>query len=66
VQFIVVSRPNAAYTPFPEVNYQRLDTLNLEISSSDVRRALAAGERPAALAPEVLDYIKTRSLYTRM
>jgi nicotinate-nucleotide adenylyltransferase len=66
VQFIVVSRPNAAFTPFPEVNYQRLDTLNLEISSSDVRRALAAGERPAALAPEVLDYIKTRSLYTRM
>src|ERR1044072_2712846 len=34
VRFIVVSRPNAEYTRPPEVSYERLDTLNLEISSS--------------------------------
>ena len=64
VRFLVVSRPNAVYTPPPEVTYERLDTLNLEISSSEIRRAIAAGERPAALSPEVLDYIRAHGLYT--
>src|SRR4051794_36672145 len=32
VHFIIVSRPNSVYTPPPEVAYQRLDTLRLEIS----------------------------------
>jgi nicotinate-nucleotide adenylyltransferase len=64
VRFLVVSRPNALYTPPPEVAYERLDTLNLEISSSEIRRAIAAGERPAALSPEVLDYIRAHGLYT--
>ncbi len=63
VRFLVVSRPNADYTPPAEVNYQRLDTLNLQISSSEIRRALAAGSRPGALAPEVLEYIQKRRLY---
>ena len=58
VRFIVVSRPNSVYTPPPEIAYDRLDTLRLEISSSEIRRALAAGERPAALSPDVLDYIR--------
>jgi len=63
VRFIVVSRPNSVYTPPAEISYDRLDTLRLEISSSDIRRALASGERPSALAPEVLDYIEHRGLY---
>jgi nicotinate-nucleotide adenylyltransferase len=63
VRFIVVSRPNSVYTPPPEVAYDRLDTLRLEISSSDIRRALEAGERPAALSPAVLDYIGEHGLY---
>src|ERR1044072_6227227 len=56
VRFLVVSRPNAIYTAPAEVRFDRLDTLSLDISSSEIRRALARGERPASLAPEVLDY----------
>jgi nicotinate-nucleotide adenylyltransferase len=63
VQFLVVSRPNAVYTAPAEVRFERLDTLSLDISSSEIRRALARGERPASLAPEVLDYIQTHRLY---
>lgn len=63
VRFIVVSRPNAEYSPPPEVQYVRLDTLSLEISSSEIRRALAAGERPETLPREVLAYIETHWLY---
>ena len=63
VKFIVVSRPNAEYAPPAEVTFDRLDTLYLDVSSSEIRRALAAGERPATLPPEVLAYIETRRLY---
>jgi nicotinate-nucleotide adenylyltransferase len=63
VNFIVVSRPNAQYAPPAEVTFDRLDTLNLDVSSSGIRRALAAGERPKTLPPAVLAYIETRRLY---
>jgi nicotinate-nucleotide adenylyltransferase len=63
VRFIVVSRPNAEYAPPAEVSFERLDTLSLDVSSSDIRRALAAGERPASLPAEVLAYIETHQLY---
>lgn len=63
VKFIVVSRPNAEYAPPAEVAFDRLDTLSLDVSSSEIRRALAAGERPGTLPPEVLAYIETRRLY---
>jgi nicotinate-nucleotide adenylyltransferase len=63
VKFIVVSRPNAEYAPPGEISYEKLDTLSLDISSSGIRRALNAGERPASLPAEVLDYIETHRLY---
>jgi nicotinate-nucleotide adenylyltransferase len=63
VRFIVVSRPNSLYDPPAEVTFDRLDSLNLEISSSEIRRQLAEGGRPAALPPPVLDYICRRGLY---
>lgn len=63
VRFIVVSRPGAEYAPPPELRYQRLDTLRLEISSSEIRRALSEGERPETLPPAVLSYIETHGLY---
>jgi nicotinate-nucleotide adenylyltransferase len=63
VQFIVVNRPGAEYAPPPELSYYRLDTLRLDISSSEIRRALAAGERPSTLPSDVLSYIETRGLY---
>jgi nicotinate-nucleotide adenylyltransferase len=63
VRFLVVNRPNAEYAPPREVRFERLETLNLDVSSSGIRQALAAGERPASLPPQVLDYIETRRLY---
>lgn len=63
VHFLVVSRPGAAYDVAPEVRYDRLDSLSLDISSSAIRRALAAGGRPAELPPAVLSYILDHRLY---
>jgi nicotinate-nucleotide adenylyltransferase len=63
VCFLVVSRPHALYDAPPGVCFDRLDTLSLEISSSDVRRRLAAGERPPELSPPVLEYIAEHGLY---
>lgn len=63
VRFLVVSRPNAVYEAPAEVRYDRLDTLSLPISSSEVRAALAGGRRPAELPESVLAYIEERGLY---
>jgi len=63
VRFIVVNRPHSVYSPPAEVTYDRLDTLSLEISSSDIRRAITAGERPPDLSPPVFDYIQSHDLY---
>jgi nicotinate-nucleotide adenylyltransferase len=63
VRFIVVSRPNAVYNALCDIRLDRLDTLSLDISSSAIRRALARGEEPAGLPPEVLRYIEERGLY---
>lgn len=63
VRFLVVSRPNAVYSPPPEVSYERLDTLSMPVSSSEIRRALAEGRRPAELPDAVMRYIEERGLY---
>jgi nicotinate-nucleotide adenylyltransferase len=63
VRFLVVSRPGCVYDAPPEVQFDRLETLNLEVSSSAIRRDLAAGGSPAALPPAVLAYILEHSLY---
>jgi nicotinate-nucleotide adenylyltransferase len=63
VHFLIVSRPGAAYRIPPEATADRLDDLDLPVSSSTIRRALAAGERPPDLPPEVLDYIRAHRLY---
>jgi nicotinate-nucleotide adenylyltransferase len=59
----VVSRPGHLYDVPPGVNLHRLDTLDLPVSSSDVRRALAAGERPAEVPVSVLEYTIQHRLY---
>lgn len=64
VCFLVVSRPNAVYNPPAEVRFERLDTLNLPISSSEVRAELAAGRRPAELPAPVLRHIEEHGLYS--
>jgi nicotinate-nucleotide adenylyltransferase len=63
VCFLVVSRPGHIYDVPPETRVDRLDTVDLPISSSEIRRALAAGERPAEVPECVLDYISRRGLY---
>jgi nicotinate-nucleotide adenylyltransferase len=63
VRFLVVSRPGHVYDVPEGVRLERLDTLELAVSSSEIRRALAAGERPAGLPAGVFEYISRRGLY---
>lgn len=63
VCFLVVSRPGRMYEAPEGVRLERLDTLELPVSSSEVRKALAAGERPAGVPAGVLAYIFSRGLY---
>ncbi|MBZ5728509.1 MAG: nicotinate-nucleotide adenylyltransferase [Acidobacteriia bacterium] len=63
VRFLVVSRPGHVYETPPEVRLERLDNLELPVSSSHIRQALATGGRPAEVPPRVLDYIVEHALY---
>jgi nicotinate-nucleotide adenylyltransferase len=63
VCFLVVSRPGVRYEAPQEVRLERLDRLELAISSSEIRRELAAGRRPPEVPPAVLDYILEHGLY---
>jgi nicotinate-nucleotide adenylyltransferase len=63
VCFIVVSRPGHLYEIPPGVRIERLDSVDLPVSSSDIRRALAEGKRPAEIPQRVLEYIFENQLY---
>ena len=63
VRFLVVSRPGWNYAIPAEVTLERLDTLALPVSSSEIRQALAAGRRPEEVPKRVLDYILKHGLY---
>jgi nicotinate-nucleotide adenylyltransferase len=63
VRFLVVSRPGHEYTVPSGVRVERLDTLELPVSSSEIRRALAAGQSPSEVPATVLDYTKQHGLY---
>jgi nicotinate-nucleotide adenylyltransferase len=63
VCFLVVSRPGARYDVPREVRLERLDRLEMAVSSSAIRRELAAGRRPAEVPMAVLDYILEHGLY---
>jgi nicotinate-nucleotide adenylyltransferase len=62
-EFIVVTRPGHVYTAPPGAKVHRLDTVALPVSSSEIRRRLAAGEIPRELPPAVANYIKEKGLY---
>ncbi|HEX5226488.1 MAG TPA: nicotinate-nucleotide adenylyltransferase [Bryobacteraceae bacterium] len=62
-EFIVVTRPGHEYATPPGAQVHRLETVALPVSSSEVRRKLAAGETPAELPPAVGRYISERGLY---
>jgi nicotinate-nucleotide adenylyltransferase len=63
VCFLVVSRPGHRYHRPPEICAERLDTVKMPVSSSEVRRVLGAGGSPHEVPPAVLDYILERGLY---
>jgi nicotinate-nucleotide adenylyltransferase len=63
VRFIVVSRPGFNYGAPGDVKFEPLDSVMLDISSSAVRRSLAAGEQPQPLPPAVMAYIREHRLY---
>jgi nicotinate-nucleotide adenylyltransferase len=62
-EFIVVTRPGHQYATPPGARVHRLETVALPVSSSEIRRKLAAGQIPAELPPAVGRYIAERSLY---
>jgi len=63
VAFIVVSRPGYSY-PVPDgAQVYRLETLALDVSSSEIRARLAAGVAADELSPAVMDYVRQHDLY---
>ena len=63
VRFVVASRPGCVYDAPSEASIERLDTVEMAVSSSAIRAALAQGARPAAVPPRVLEYILEHNLY---
>jgi len=63
VRFIVVSRPGVCYTAPEGAAIERLDSLAIPISSSEVRDKLALGQWPAEVPDLVLRYIAEHHLY---
>ncbi|MGA2156939.1 MAG: nicotinate-nucleotide adenylyltransferase [Bryobacteraceae bacterium] len=63
VAFLVVSRPGHSFAVPEGVTAERLDSPQMDISSSAIRRGLERGERDAEVPPPVFDYIKQHGLY---
>ena len=63
VEFIVVARPGHEISAPPGARVHRLDSVELPVSSSDIRDALARGESPPELPPAVAAYIHKQRLY---
>jgi nicotinate-nucleotide adenylyltransferase len=62
-EFIVVTRPGHQYAAPAGARVHRLETVALPVSSSEIRRKLAASEIPAELPAAVGHYIAERGLY---
>ena len=63
VTFIVAARPGSQYKVPPHASVERMDSLALGISSSDIRHRLAAGEDTPELPDAVCEYIRKHGLY---
>jgi nicotinate-nucleotide adenylyltransferase len=63
IQFIVVSRPGEDFIEPQGALVHRLEGLDLQISSSEIRQRMAAGESAAEVPVEVREYIVQRRLY---
>jgi nicotinate-nucleotide adenylyltransferase len=64
VEFLVLSRPGYTYDVPDGARVHRLETLQLDVSSTAIRRSLAAGQSPPELPPAVLGYIRKHGLYS--
>ena len=64
-EFIVVTRPGHQYATPPGARVHRLETVALPISSSEIRKKLAAGKTPPELPPAVGRYILEHGLYVQ-
>ncbi len=64
-EFIVVSRPGFEFDTPPGAVVHRLDDIAFEVSSTEIRRQLVAGEATPDLDARVAEYIRTNGLYRR-
>lgn len=62
-QFIVISRPGVEYDIPGIARVHRMDELQIPVSSSEIRKRLAAGEPTPELPAEVCEYIRGHGLY---
>jgi nicotinate-nucleotide adenylyltransferase len=65
VEFIVVSRPGHEFESPPGAIVHRMETVSMDVSSSEIRDQIAKGERPQDLPAAVYDYIHEHRLYLR-
>ncbi|PWT97599.1 MAG: nicotinate (nicotinamide) nucleotide adenylyltransferase [Terriglobia bacterium] len=63
VTFIVVSRRGHSYEIPGEARVERLETVDLPYSSSEIRSELALGRRPRDISLRVFQYIYDNGLY---
>jgi nicotinate-nucleotide adenylyltransferase len=63
VEFIVAARPGHQILSPPGARVHRLETLELPVSSSEIRDSLARGQMPPELPPAVAEYIHAHGLY---
>jgi nicotinate-nucleotide adenylyltransferase len=64
VHFLVVSRPGHSYSAPAGVAFDAIDTIDLPVSSSEIRRALAAGQSSPDIPEGVVQYIRQHHLYS--
>ncbi|MBI4904961.1 MAG: nicotinate (nicotinamide) nucleotide adenylyltransferase [Acidobacteria bacterium] len=63
VRFLVVTRPGHEYRSPDGAQYEKLETLALPVSSSEVRQKLAAGVVADEVPAVVVEYIRANGLY---
>jgi nicotinate-nucleotide adenylyltransferase len=63
VEFIVVTRPGSDYDAPQGAVVHELGSLDLPVSSSEVRDRIARGDTAVPIPAPVLDYIRERGLY---
>jgi nicotinate-nucleotide adenylyltransferase len=63
VRFLVASRPGHRYQSPQGVEFDRIDDIEVPISSSEIRCALSSRRNPSGLPPAVLDYAVSHGLY---